>query len=350
LGGGVGLYLQDLLNLKYTVRPDLSASTKTSFESLFIQLTNKKIKNTIIGVIYRPPNTDLENFTNDMEKLLNIVLKERRPCYLLGDFNIDLLKHDKHSPTQHFIDTLSSAGFYPLINKPARITTNTVTLIDNIFTNIHNTDTKTGIWTVDISDHLPVFAISPSNSEKCKSKKIISKQDFSQENINKFKRELRVYDWSFLNEFSDVEVMYNAFLNKFQSLYAQIFPIKSKIVSIAVNHRPWITPAIKKSIKKKNTLYRTYLKRRSTESLNLYKSYRNKLTTILRKAEKDFYLNKLQSVKDNLAKTWKLLNSIISRTTKKESVPEIICDGNTVTDTKIIANKFNLFLQILVLT
>ena len=46
-----------------------------------------------------------------------------------------------------------ASGFYPLINKPTRITDSSATLIDNIFTNVHNTETKSGIWITDISDH-----------------------------------------------------------------------------------------------------------------------------------------------------------------------------------------------------
>jgi len=75
-GGGVGLYIQDALNLSYKLRPDLF--TDTTSESLFIQLTNNKYKNVIIGVIYKPPDTDVTKFTKSIEQLLNIITKEHR--------------------------------------------------------------------------------------------------------------------------------------------------------------------------------------------------------------------------------------------------------------------------------
>jgi len=88
---------------------------------------------------------------------------------------------------------------------------------------------------------------------------MIIKQDFSQDNIDKFKNELNMTDWSFLNQFSDVDSMYNAFMDTIQSLYKKVFPVRTKPVgqSIAIDHRPWITPAIKKSINNKNSLYKT---------------------------------------------------------------------------------------------
>jgi len=55
------------------------------------------------------------------------------------------------------------------------------------------------------------------------------------------------------------------------------------------------------------------------------------------------YLHKLENVKDNCAKTWKLLNQIISRNTMKKSIDEII-DNNSITlDHKRIADSFNAF-------
>ena len=75
----------------------------------------------------------------------------------------------------------------------------------------------------------------------------------------------------------------------------------------------------------------------------MYKTYRNKLTAILRKSEKLFYLQKLDSVKDNLAKTWKILNTITLRNNQKETIDEIICNNNIIKDPKQITDRFNHF-------
>ena len=339
VGGGVGLLLHDHINIEYKLRPDLSLDDP--FESLFIQLTNPRHKNPIIGVVYKPPNSNIVPFIKTVEQKISMISKEHRPCYLLGDYNINLLNYDKHLPTQDFLNTLLSYGFYPLINKPTRVTEYNTTLIDNIFTNTHYSDVQSGIWTVDISDHLPVFTVLPSNSKKSKTKKVIRKQDFTEENINKFKHDLNSQNWADLNQYSDIDQMYNAFINTVQTLYEQAFPLKTKTVSVAINHLPWITPAIKKSINKKNSLYKTFIKKRSTDSKNKYKSYRNKLTAILRKAERQYYLTKLERVKDNLGKTWRILNSITSRNTNSERIREIIHNGKKINDDTVIANIFN---------
>lgn len=52
-----------------------------------------------------------------------------------------------------------SNSLFPVIIKPSRITTDTATLIDNIFTNKIDSKIVGGLLINDISDHLPVFAI-----------------------------------------------------------------------------------------------------------------------------------------------------------------------------------------------
>ena len=45
------------------------------------------------------------------------------------------MKHDKHPPTEKFLDVMYANCFIPVINRPTRVTMNTCTLFDNIFTN-----------------------------------------------------------------------------------------------------------------------------------------------------------------------------------------------------------------------
>lgn len=340
-GGGVAIFLENKIGLNYKLRPDLIIDEIS--DSLFIQITNDKMKNIIIGVIYKPPDEDVQKFNENLEKCLKIITKERRPCFLMGDFNINLLKQNIHSPTKHFIDTLLTHGFFPLINKPTRITTDSITLIDNILTNVHDIQAKSGIWIVDISDHLPVFTILPIKTKSKEIKKYINKRTFTQEGLDIFKQDLQNHEWSDLNNIEDVNSMYSTFIHAIQHLYNKCFPVQTKTIRAHELYRPWLTRALKKSITKKHNLFRNYQKLRSTESHSIYKAYRNKLTTVLRKAEKMYYLKKLENVKYNLAKTWKILNSLICRTTQKENCEEIVQNNKIIRDPKQIADNFNLF-------
>ena len=89
---------------------------------------------------------DLDEFNeNYLNFLLDKLSKENKCVFLLGDINVDLLKYDKHAPTNEFQDSLPSHMFLPHIAQPTRISTTSKTLIDNIFSNIH-TLSSTSAW------------------------------------------------------------------------------------------------------------------------------------------------------------------------------------------------------------
>ena len=95
------------------------------------------------------------------EKLESILwgAKSAKTIFVCGDFYKDLLKHENHSNTKHFLDMMYSLGLYPLIDKPTMITDISATLIDNIFINELQHHLTSGIQTSDISDRLTIFAM-----------------------------------------------------------------------------------------------------------------------------------------------------------------------------------------------
>ena len=50
---------------------------------------------------------DLDDFNkNFLNKILEKVSKEQKSLYLLGDFNVNLLDYNDHTPTDEFLDSL----------------------------------------------------------------------------------------------------------------------------------------------------------------------------------------------------------------------------------------------------
>ena len=86
--------------------------------------------------------------------------------YWCGDYNLDLLQHETHLETKRFLDVMYSYGLYPLITKPSRISEFSAMLIDNIFTNELTNDVCSRLLLADVSDHLPVFAMSRYNIDR----------------------------------------------------------------------------------------------------------------------------------------------------------------------------------------
>jgi hypothetical protein len=113
-------------------------------------------------------------FENKLNEILSEVDKTKNITYLMGDFNIDLLKTDNCDYSNRFCEQLFTSSFFPLINRPTIITQHTATLIDNIFTNdLEQIESGiNGLIFSDISDHLPIFHISSLSTNKNKSKTV----------------------------------------------------------------------------------------------------------------------------------------------------------------------------------
>ena len=95
----------------------------------------------------------------------------------MGDFNINLLNNQSHTPTEDFINNLGVSCFQPHIIRPARITDHTATLIDNIYFNSIEHCSISGNLVCDISDYLPNFLFI--NKLSCSSNQIIYRRDYS---------------------------------------------------------------------------------------------------------------------------------------------------------------------------
>ena len=110
-------------------------------------------------------------------------LPSTKHTFLLGDFNIDLMKSDEDESTSNYFDTLASLSFIPHIIHPTRITPHSRTLIDNIFSNVSNfLQGKSGNLTLSLSDHLAQFLVIPLDT--C----------FVPPKVSKFKRDTKNFD------------------------------------------------------------------------------------------------------------------------------------------------------------
>ena len=97
-GGGLALYMDSDMNVSVKLRSDLDSFDSSVYESLIVQISQPTIsvQDIIVGVIYKPPNTNVETFLSHFIVVLEKLSKENRPSYLLGDYNIDLLKYNHH--------------------------------------------------------------------------------------------------------------------------------------------------------------------------------------------------------------------------------------------------------------
>ena len=101
------------------------------------------------------------------------------------------MNYDQHSPTNEFLDSLSSRMLLPHIVQPTRIRNNSKSLIDNIYSNVITPNNILGSLTATIFNHLPQFLIALEVSSKPPSTKLnIFERDWS-----KFDQENFIFDY-----------------------------------------------------------------------------------------------------------------------------------------------------------
>ena len=72
-----------------------------------------------------------------------------------------------------------------------------------------------------------------------------------------------------------------------------------------------------------------------------YTQYKNKLTTILRKTEKECYKCLLETNKNNLKKTWSIIKSVINNCKPSKLNESFLYNNSVITDKNEVSNKFS---------
>ena len=129
-GGGVGAYISS--SVPYHRRLDLELD---DIESLWIEVLFPKSKGFLIGFIYRPPDSSKhlpKNFNCKLESMLTNISLENKECILTGDMNCNYLVNSDHKELKSI---LTAFGLKQLIKDPTRVTQDSGSLIDVIYTN-----------------------------------------------------------------------------------------------------------------------------------------------------------------------------------------------------------------------
>ena len=188
--GGAGHFVDNSLN--YNV---LEKTSHEAFQALWVEISFVNHKNIVCGIIYRKHNSP-DYFLTYLDKTKEKMVSDERDVYIMGDFNIDLLKYESSQITQDFLLSLRSCYLIPTVDKPTHVHRASATLIDNIFVNNPDRPLASGNIISDISDHFSQFCITTSAKDKLQQVKNIKIRDYSKFSADRFNDELSEVDWN----------------------------------------------------------------------------------------------------------------------------------------------------------
>lgn len=325
--GGTAIYVKQ--NIKCKVRTKLNKlSVSGEFECAAVECQLGKISALVI-TIYRPPNGNMKLFLDKLENILFTTFNETGLIFILGDFNIEIIKENKSRT--NFLSLMSSFNFQPKILENTRITSNTSSCIDNIFTNFEQIETL--VFENFISDHTAQKAIFEAEYHNGDAQ--IYRRFFGNENKNEFLHCLNEQDWLNVYEVerNDVNGQWRAFMNDFINIFQQYFPLKlcsRTKVSKMFKDREII------DCKRELDLLLT-LSRQHQHYKDQYKEKKKEYDKLLKESRTKQYANRVNSTDNKMKCMWSICNEIIGKTNQSS---DIEIEG----EPEVIANNFNEYL------
>jgi len=333
-GGGVSIFVKK--KHKFKIIPQYS------YVGLNLEICSGKLdiggENFIVHGVYRPPDRDIKLFTEELLAIVN-VHRVDDSVFLVGDMNVDLI-----NPTvleSEFFDMLRASSFVSIVNAITHVTPNGGTCIDHVWFN-RLYDVEAGVIRVDISDHYPVFAIIPvqSHSNEYFLKRF---RDHSNNSLMSVRDRLQEFSGELLPVLEGGNIDINAAVEFFNdslvNIYNECCPIRSKRLSYGRCKKPWISPQLKECIDRKYELFRQF--KLGIVSLQLYNTFKNQVTRMIRKAKNRFFLDRFRSNSNDARETWKSINSLVGRVNKKSGPVEILSGSNLENNPQTIAQCFN---------
>ena len=340
-GGGTSIFVRS--DIKFKIKENINVDLP-GVDSIAIEIHKDELnstKNVIVLALYRPPNINAAHFIIKLTDTMQTLHEQNKHVFLMGDFNIDITEAmlTTNRIVNDFHNLFLSYHFYNLINKPTRVTENKSSIIDNIYTNASKTLVN-GIFKTDFSDHYSIFCVTDLTKLLAKNKTVI-KREFNANNIRKFNETLNQTDWGPVYNLEDINESYSYFQKKIDHALNLHFPLKT--VEIKYNNRvPYITRGIRQSIKQKHKLYDTYLKNPTDLNKANYKIHRNKLTSLLRIAERTFHEEQLEINVNDSTKCWKIIKEAVGQNSViNDDNCTFHINGNDVNDKQIISDEFN---------
>ena len=303
--GGVGLFIDQ--NCKYRV---LERVSNSCFQSLWIEIHLPNNKRSVCGVTYRQHN----NANEFLDYLLDFLERQSRHnlnIYIMGDFNIDLLKYATCSYTQTLLQTMQSFSMFPVVDKPTRVYGKSATLIDNIFINNLENNIISGNIVSDTTDHFSQMCILTSQCKIFFPNNKTKVRDYSSLNTKSFNNDLQNINWTSVCQHTDANQSFSRFyklINKTINKHAPLRCISNRKQKLLA--KPWLTAGLRKSIRVKNALFLTY-------DWVKYKFYRNKIISLTRLSKANYYQSFFDLNMRNARQTWKGINELIGCCKKK---------------------------------
>ena len=230
----------------------------------------------------------------------------------------------------------------PHILQPTRVTENTATVIDNIFSNNIEDEISSGNILITFSEHFSQF--TSVCREKIDLKKLnILQRDYSTFSSESFRNDVSIQNWNY--SLNNVDDSFQDFYRKLEGCVNRHAPMKKLTPrEIQTKNKPWINEEIAKLIKLRNKAHAR--KKRQPNNVNcnrLNNMLRNRVQRELKKSKKQYYADYFAENVNNIKKTWEGIRKIANIKKMSIKTTQLNIGGRIIDDQTELANNFTNF-------
>ena len=277
-------------------------------ESVWIEVKVKKSKPVLFGFMYRHPSERI-CWIDKFNDMMDAATLSDREVIILGDFNMDLMQ-----PNNRWLLNCQNFNLNQLIDIPTRITRDSETLIDHIYSTSPHQIVEACCPYFGCSDHFPVCVTWKKKGAKIPKAghKIVSYRCFKNFNENLFLSELAHSPLSNIYSITVADEAFDFWYQTFIQIYNKHAPFKTKRIKHSPKP-PWLTKEIEDAISLRDKLLKA-------KQYSDFRTQRNKVTAMLRAAKKKYIQEILTSnSKQNSKNIWKAINILSNKPASKDS-------------------------------
>ena len=274
---------------------------------------------------------------DDLERLFES-RQFHQPTYILGDFNIDWLK--KSPLKKNIEDMMNLHGLQQLVTEPTRVTRDSKTIIDLVFTNSKSSVDQLQVLGSDISDHFAVRFNVTANVNKSPGY-YKTQRDFRKFDENEFFEHAKAINFHHTEDISCPHKAAQYLESKIELLIDQFAPFKTRKI-ISKTPKFWKTGITAKLSKLKQEAFREYVKTnfdKTSPEWETYRKLRNKTANEISLAKKKANSRILN---DNTLSHWDKIRIFRGENhSAYERISELEFDGFILQEDKDIAHGLN---------
>ena len=234
-------------------------------------------------------------------------------------------------------------GLTQMIDCPTRITCNSSSILDLIFTSVVDNITQSGVLAVGISDHLVIYCTRKVTRAKSGCHKCVKVRSLKKYTKDQFNELLMHCGLDHIYDISNVNEAFAFFKDKFVSILNTLAPIKE--IRIKQDTEPWMCTEILDLIKQRDYYLKMFKQSRSSIDIAQHHMLRNQVTHKIKRAKAQFIKTSIVENKGNPTQLWRVLQDLgCSKKCKtKETNIGLNIDNSICFDKVKVATHFNNF-------